>query len=252
LFAAGTFAQSEVVWRKDISAEKLYVDKTGNIYTLANNVISKYDEKMDFVCRYDNYSAGSISMLDVSNPFKLLAFVSEFNKLMYLDNNLTELRSPINLDDAGLYNVPVVCSSSFGGFWIFDSQNSCVKRVAMDLTTTQNGTSLYNVLNDSEILQMLESVSYIFLLTSQGDILILDKFGNFIRTLDFDSEVASFCVDNDILYYSLSGAIHAYNISVDSSAVIAELPSVKAFGVRHDLLYCLYDKELVCMRISNK
>ena len=110
-------AQNFAPWSKAVDASAVEVDRLGNIYLVKNNVVAKYDADMNFLCAYDNYPAGSMSSLDVSNPFKVIVFYSEFNKLIYLDSKLAELLSPLMLDDAGLYNIKVVCSSVFGGFW---------------------------------------------------------------------------------------------------------------------------------------
>ena len=111
-------SQESVSWSREAVADALEIDRLGNIYLVKGNVVAKYDAEMNFLCAYDNYPAGSMSSLDVFNPFKVIVFYSEFNKLMYLDSKFAELRSPIMLDDAELYNTKVVCSSSFGGFWI--------------------------------------------------------------------------------------------------------------------------------------
>ena len=103
-------AQDFVLWSKDVDASAVEVDRLGNIYLVRNNTVAKYDAEMNFICAYDNYPAGSMSSLDVSNPFKVIVFYSEFNKLIYLDSKLAELLSPLMLDDAGLYNIKVVCS----------------------------------------------------------------------------------------------------------------------------------------------
>lgn len=244
-------AQDFVPWSKDVDASAVEVDRLGNIYLMKDNVVTKYDAEMNFLCSYDNYPAGSMSSLDVSNPFKVIVFYSEFNKLIYLDSKLAELLSPLMLDDAGLYNIKVVCSSVFGGFWVFDSQNSCVRRVNPNLEVSQQGTNIYDRLGDAEVLAMRESINYIFLLTDDGKVLVLDKFGNFYRAIETEGECTDFCIDNDILYYSRNGEIVAYDV-VDDKIVPIPTGGEKAekFRIRHDLLYLLVDNKLECRKIQ--
>ena len=75
-------AQESVPWSREVVADALEIDRLGNIYLVKGNVVAKYDAEMNFLCAYDNYPAGSMSSLDVSNPFKVIVFYSEFNKLM--------------------------------------------------------------------------------------------------------------------------------------------------------------------------
>ena len=244
-------AQDFAPWSKEVNASAVEVDRLGNIYLLKDNVVAKYDADMNFVCAYDNYPAGSMSSLDVSNPFKVIVFYSEFNKLIYLDSKLAELRSPLMLDDAGLYNTKVVCSSSFGGFWVFDEQNSCVRRVTANLEVSQQGTNIYDRLGDAEVLAMRESINYLFLLTDDAKVLILDKFGNFYRAIETDGECTDFCIDNALLYYSRNGEIVAYDVADDKTVTIpTDGKKADKFRIRHDLLYLLGDNKLECCKIQ--
>lgn len=246
-------AQKAVPWTADVDAEAIEIDRLGNIYLVKGNVVAKYDADMNFQCFYDNYPAGSMSSLDVSNPFKVIVFYSEFNKLIYLDSKLSELRSPILLDDAELYNTKVVCSSSFGGFWVFDEQNVCVRRVDSNLEISQQGTNIYDKLGDADVIAMRESINYLFLFADDGKILILDKFGNFYRTFDTEGECTDFCINNDILYYSRGGGINAYDVVADTTIPIpSEDKNVLRFRIRHDLLYILGDNKLECCKIQSE
>ena len=244
-------AQDFVSWSKDVDASALEIDRLGNIYLIKDNIVKKYDADMSFLCAYDNYPAGSLSSLDVSNPFKVIVFYSEFNKLMYLDSNLAELRSPIMLDDAALYNTKVVCSSSYGGFWVFDEQNVCVRRVDASLEVSQQGTNIYDKVGDANVVAMRESINYLFLFVDDGKVLILDKFGNFYKSLEVGGTFTDFCIDNDVLYYSLNGEINAYDVVADNTLSIpTEGMNVVKFRIRHDLLYLLADNKLECRKIK--
>ncbi len=248
LSAMCCYSQVDEVWNVVATADDFEIDKLGNIYLVKDNVVGKYDADMNFVCSYDNYSAGTISSLDVANPFKVIVFYSEYNKLIYLDSKLSELRSPILVDDAGFYNVQVVCSSSFGGFWIFDEQNSCVRRIGSDLSTTQQGTSLYEELGDANVVEMQETISYIFLMSDNGKILVLDKFGNFYRSIEAEA-CEGFCVDNDLLYCNEKSGLVLYDLASEKNAIISG-KIIGKFGVKHDLLYVLSENRLTCNKIK--
>lgn len=248
LYAA---AQTTELWSVEAAAENFCVDKLGNIYLVKNNVVGKYDAKMNLLCSYDNYSAGSISSVDVSNPFKIIVFYSEFNKVVYLDSNLAELRSPILIDDAGFYNIRAVCSSSFGGFWIFDEQDICVRRIETDLSSTQKGTNLYESLGDANVVEMKESINYLFLRSETGKILVLDRFGNYFRSVEVGGECSGFCVDNDILYVNSEGKIKMYDMGAEKEGeILLDGKEASQFCVWHDMLYVLSDGKIACSKIQ--
>jgi len=243
------FAQDSAFLVFDTNANGLEIDNLGNIYLINSNVVTKYDANMNFLCAYDNYPAGSMSSIDTHNPFKVIVFYSEYNKLIYLDSKLSELYSPIFLEDAKLYNTKVVCSSSFGGFWVFDEQNVCVRRVSSNLEISQQGTNIYDKLGEANVIAMRESISYLFLLTDDGKFLILDKFGNFYKVIDIGEPCSDFCIDNDMLYYSKNGEIFAYDIMEDKIVTIPSDGKADKFRIRHDLLYMLIDNKLKCSKI---
>lgn len=245
-------AQSQVVelWRRPIFADCVQVDRLGNIYTIHNNIVTKYDENLNVQCSYDNYAAGNISLLDVTNPFKIIVFYAEFNKSVYLDNNLSLLQSAINLDDAGFYNTTSVASSSFGGFWLFDEQEMCVRRLESDLSTSVQGTNIYAKLGDSNVVYIKESANYIFLLTSKSAIIVLDKFANYFTTIELEAECSDFCTDNDILYCNSAKGIQVFDLTRQTQTEIEVPYSTKIFSVRQGKLFVVCDNMLICSELS--
>lgn len=238
-----------------ISAQDLLVgddfsiDNLGNTYILKNNVLNKYSNGV-YECAFDNYSAGIISKFDVSNPLKILVFFGEFNKIVYLDNKLSELRSPIMLDDLGYYDVKAVCSSVFGGFWLFDNQNMCVCRIDSDLTTSMQGTNIYQKLGGANVIDMSESGNYLFLKTDDAKIIVLDKFGNYVKVVDVNAEDFSFAIENDVLYYACGNEIFVCDFNFDRRERIMEIGGgAKSFCVKHNKLFVLDSEGLKTFEI---
>ncbi len=129
--------------------------------------------------------SGKITDVDVSDPFRTLLFYRDFNKIIFLDKNLSEITSPIVLDDLGYYNVLSVCQSVNGGFWIFDQSLSSVIYIDKNLNTIKKSSQLSDLIGqemDQKQVFMLEKNDYIYLGVSGEGILLFDSYGTYIKT----------------------------------------------------------------------
>ncbi|MDD3740017.1 MAG: hypothetical protein PHH30_02140, partial [Bacteroidales bacterium] len=139
------YSQTEIIKEYNVDAEKVRVDNLGYIYLVKGTQLSRYDSDLIKLAQYDYKLNGEITSVDVSDPFRLLVFYKDFNRIVFLDNYLAELRDPIYLDDILIYSTDAVCSSNQGGFRVFDNQNSSVVSFNKDLNITQTGTNLYSI-----------------------------------------------------------------------------------------------------------
>jgi len=90
-------------------ADFFSTDGFGNLYIIQNSEIIKISTKDDKKTVYSNFSSGKISSIDPSDPFRILVYYKDFNRILFLDKNLTEIMSPIPLDDKGIFNAISVC-----------------------------------------------------------------------------------------------------------------------------------------------
>lgn len=92
-------------------------DILGYDYYSKNNVL--YKQKNSEKWEYKNLSLGEIHSVDLINPLKILVFYKEFNQVILLDNQLSEI-AKINLNEFNL--VAQTCSvASQNHFWIYDN-----------------------------------------------------------------------------------------------------------------------------------
>ncbi len=92
-------------------------DVLNNLYTKNGATLTKTNAS-NHIFEYKNQKYGSIYSFDVSNPFQILVFHSDFNTCVFLDDKLSE-KIILNLD---IYNInaKLVCSSGNNGIWIYD------------------------------------------------------------------------------------------------------------------------------------
>ena len=121
-----THAQTEFQFlgKLDTDCDRFSVDPLGNIYIICGQNIRKFDINLAKIGDYTNAFLGNISFADVSDPLRILIYYRELNQVVWLNNFLQELRSPVMLDDIGIDQAVLLCSSNLGGFWVFNQLNN--------------------------------------------------------------------------------------------------------------------------------
>ncbi|PLX06772.1 MAG: hypothetical protein C0596_13790 [Marinilabiliales bacterium] len=244
-----SMAQLKEVQRQTVQTEKFDLDKLGNFYFINDNVLKKTNNKLEFITSYDLYSLGDISLFDVSNPLRILLFYKDFNAVLFIDNNFSELTDPILLDDTKYYSEDAIASNQFGGVWIYNSLNSSVVCLDKDLETVQEGMNLYSVVGDAEILEMKLSTDFIVLHFDSNELVVLDKFANFYTKYTV-TEGAQFDLDNNILYTIDEDGFQIINLDLkETSFMQLELDDVRDMAVSADKLYVLAENSLITFQI---
>ncbi len=197
----------------DYKADFFTSDQLGNLYIIKNTELKKVDFENNQEKNYSNSLFGKISTVDVSDPFKTLLFYKDFNKIVFLDKNLSEIISPIILDDLGYYNVLSVCQSVNGGFWLFDQSLSQLVYIDKNLNTVKKSSQLSDLPDqNSEQKQvfMLEKNDYIYLGINGEGVLLFDNYGTYLKTFPLLNS-GVFQVSNGIISYYKEGKLYFYN-----------------------------------------
>lgn len=225
------------------------IDKLNNFYFIKDNQILKTDSEFNKLYDYSDKTFGNIYFIDVSNPFRVLVYYKDFNVIVFLDNKLAPLRSPIYLDDLNYFSADAVCSSSFESFLVFDSQNTRINTISKDLVTTQKGTSLYSIVSEQKPVKMKESNNYIFISFENGYIHVLDKYANYVDSFFYDGLIDFDCI-NDDLYLLGNNELIAFDINKEKILYYSfEASNSISFKIKNDILYILNKKSLISFKI---
>lgn len=186
-------------------------DNLGYVYTINGASVKKYSSEGKLEYSYSNSKYGDIFSVDATNPMRILVFYKEFNVLIFLDNTLSEIRSPINLDDLNIEMSDVVCDSYEGGFWV---HNSFTKQLTyFDKNLQQlyqsNETSSFSKENSFPV-YLIEKNNKVFMNMSNEEVFVFDKFAGFEKILYVDIE-DEFQVIEGNLYYFLEEEFYMYN-----------------------------------------
>ena len=92
----------------------IHVDNLQNIYILTKeNKVVKYTDSFDKQFEYSNNLIGEIKSIDATNPQKILCFITDFNRILVLDNTLAEINI-IELSTSDYLDVSVAARTTIG------------------------------------------------------------------------------------------------------------------------------------------
>jgi len=244
-------AQFEFVAEIKIDADKFNIDILGNFYLLKNNIIQKTDNELNNIANYDTKKYGTLSLFDASNPFTILLFYTEINKIVFLDNHLNELRTAISLDNLNIYNSNILCNS-IEGFWIFDMQNSNAILFDKDLSKRKTSPNLFQLIENDTPILIKETNNFLILQLDSGKMIILDHFANYYKTININSKT-NFDTYNDKIYTIKENKIFVYNLKTNME-VVYENPinqDIINFKISNSYIYFLTKNILIKYKITN-
>jgi hypothetical protein len=208
-----------------VHGEQFYTDAFGNVYVINAGEIKRFDDEYREAARYSNSYLGKISSIDLSDPLRILLFFKAYNQILWLDKYLTEIRSPVMLDQLGYEQVPVVCSSSQGGFWLYNERTCQICYLNNNMEPIYESISLRPMLEPSEQpVSMLEKNRQIYLNIPGKGIFIFDMFANYLKIIPVNGFSRFQVTDTDIFYYN-DDHLYKYNMSLDTTITL-ELPGM--------------------------
>lgn len=105
-------------------------DNLGNIFLLySTGQIKKLNENGDSIAIFNDVRRhGKIFSVDATNPLKILVYYKDFSTIVVLDR-LMNVRNTIDLRKQNIFQVRAVTSSYDNNIWLFDEQESKIKKV---------------------------------------------------------------------------------------------------------------------------
>ncbi len=225
-------------------AEIISTDSFGQLYIYANNSLKKYNKNGQILSTYSDQSNGKLSSIDVSDPYILLLFYQDLNRIVLLDDKLAPIGSPFELDNLGIYNVSTVCKSKNFAVWIYDRFDNRLIQYGFNPKGVLQELKLDPLNIEQEVVFMLESGKYLYLNTGER-LILFDQYGSYIKS--FQSEKLSdpwqiqktFQVrNNNIIYYRDKQLfINSVNETEIDTIDIGFVSDIKNVRIESDQLY---------------
>lgn len=182
-------------------ADFIGADHLANTYLIRGFDVEKYDSTGRFVVQYSNNRLGAPTLLDATNPLKLLLWYADFQTAVFLDRNLTEL-GQLKLADAGYPAVRCLASAVDGNLWVYDEGTAHL----LKLSTAGEQLLASQPLN-FEFSQRFaptcirdDGGQAVYVSDPQQGIAVFDAFAQFSKTLPF-KDLQQFEVENNVLYF---------------------------------------------------
>ncbi|MFN0032410.1 MAG: hypothetical protein ACKVOR_09640 [Flavobacteriales bacterium] len=191
------------VWEKNFvtTATDFTLDELGNIYFVQSSSIEKQNAAGPTTFRTSELNYGNIENIDVTNPLKPFIYYRDLNKLVVLDNTLSQQGDAIDLFANGYGQVELVAGSRGDAYWLWDARNSELIRTDAafnKLTSTGN----LSVLIGKELhpVQLLERGNYIYLRDTLVGLLVFDVYGTYRTTMALQHSGDIQVVSNTIMW----------------------------------------------------
>jgi hypothetical protein len=150
---------------------QMSIDHWGNIYRWDENSLEKYDPVQNLLFRNGNLLSGKISKLDLIQPQKPFVFFEETQRIVFLDNTLSEQGDHISLQTLIPQSwITQVSGSILGGLWCFDHMNLRIIRIDAlgNLMFSIDNLSQFNPLSDWNARGMTEHKNSLFVWDNQN------------------------------------------------------------------------------------
>jgi hypothetical protein len=178
------------------------IDAFGNIYVINTHEIIKYNSMGVLQKKFSNKRYGKIDFVDAMNPLKILVYYKDFQRIIFLDNQLSESSNMISLELLNHEQSSLVCSSSNNSFWIYDKQNNELCRFDAELKSLVKTGNLKRILDvDIKPNYMQEHNNYLYLNCPNEGILVFDIYGTFYKTIPLINLKEFNIVNGDVFYY---------------------------------------------------
>lgn len=166
---------------------RMDVDILNNIYLItAGNQLKKYSPRGDSMAVFNDVKKyGNPTLMDVSNPLKVLLYYKNFSTVVMLDRLLSP-RNTINFRQQNIFSVKAIATSYDNNIWLFDEQDYKLKKIDEEGKLLQESTD-WRVLMDvvPSPSSIIDNTNFVYLYDSTKGFYIFDYYGTFKNNLPF-------------------------------------------------------------------
>ncbi len=228
-------------------AQCITTDELGNVYVVSNNNgLVRYDLNGDSTSDFRIVQNGKLYHVDATNPLKVLAYYTDFSKIVLLDRMLTA-KNEINLKQINLYNPPAVGISADGKVWVYDNVNAKLKKIDEQMKTLLESNDLrIETETAPQPIFLVEKNNNIYLCDKELGIYVFDRQANYLHTLDI-KDINSIQVINNNIYFFQNQQLLSFSLStyqVDGVILPAFTDKIIDIKAERSRLYILFKDRL--------
>lgn len=219
------------------------VDNLDNVYLLSStNQVKKLNANGDSVGVYNNVKRfGQATLIDVSNPLKVLLYYRDFATIVVLDRFLNVVNT-IDLRKQDILQVRAIGQSYDNKIWLYDELDNKLKKVDDDGRVLLETPDFRQLFGDAPIPQKIfDQDKYVYLYDSTKAVFVFDYYGS-LKNKILISGWHNFRVNGRYIFGTKDHKLYRYDIrsfSFDEWRVPPEFFSAAAFSFSSFRLYAL-------------
>lgn len=219
------------------------VDNLDNVYVITTtNQLKKYGPGGDSVAVYNNVkNFGKISVIDVSNPLKVLLYYKDFATIVVLDR-LLMIRNIIDLRQQNIFEVNAIGQSYDNNIWLYDESDSKLKKIDDNgkvLLETPDFRLLFT--QAPHIKNIYDQDGFVYLYDPEQNVFVFDYYGS-LRNKILISGWKDFKVAGKFIFGVNADTLHRYEINtfrLDDDKLPAPLSNSLKLNFTASRLYVL-------------
>ncbi|HEY6503517.1 MAG TPA: hypothetical protein VIZ28_06025 [Chitinophagaceae bacterium] len=218
-------------------------DNLDNIYLLnSTNQIKKLNANGDSVAVFNNVKKyGQASLIDVSNPMRVLLYYKDFATIVILDRFLN-IRSTIDLRRQNILQVRAICQSYDNKIWVYDEFESKLKKIDEDGTLLFETSDFRQLFGTAPLPQRIfDQDLYVYLYDSAQSVFVFDYYGALKNKIQI-AGWQNFKVTGKYIFGSGNNTLYRYDIKTfrtDEWKLPDEIARAKAFNFSGNRIYAL-------------
>ena len=219
------------------------VDNLDNIYILnSRNQVKKLNSNGDSVAIYNDVKKfGQATLIDVSNPLKVLLYYKDFTTVVVLDRFLNAVNI-IDLRKQNIFQVKAIGQSYDNKLWVYDELEGKLKKIDEDGKLLQETPDFRLLLGQAPTpVKIFDENKYVYLYDSLKGVYVFDYFGSLKNNIMID-HWQNFKVAGKYIFGTRLDMLYRYEISsfrLDEWKIPEEIYKSKAFNFSATRLYVL-------------
>jgi hypothetical protein len=241
------FPQPDTIFRynKTIKGDivDFAVDNLDNIYLLnSKNQLKKLNANGDSVAIYNDVKRfGKATLIDVSNPLKVLLYYKNFGTIVVLDRFLN-LKNIIDLRSHNIFQARAIGQSYDNKIWVYDEVENKLKKIDEDgklLLETPDFRLLFDEALSPQSITDIDLNVYIY--DSSKAIYVFDYYGA-LKNRILISHWQNFKVTGKYIFGSVADTLYRYEVEsfrYDEWKMPIQIINSNAFSFSSSRLYAL-------------
>lgn len=230
------------------------VDMLGNIYACTEDYqLKKFSSAGDLLTTWNDVkSYGNPTLLDVSNPMRIMIYYQPYATTVILDRLLT-FRHAINFRKKNIFRVNAIATSYDNHIWLFDEQDFKLKKIDDDGSIISETTDWRILFSDVPTPKsIIENNGTVFLYDENMGLYSFDYYGSFknkmpvtgIKFPGFNKNIMYGTSGTDLIIIDLSAGVS------QKKALPAESKGYSFLKVINNKIYLIKEKGIYVYSLS--